>query len=413
MTEGGSQSGALCRHFGTCGGCDWQDVPYREQLRRKQAQLQSLLKDAFGPRAPAVDAVRGMTVGAPDEAPWGFRRKASFVFAPTPGSAARRRPASGFLMGHFARGSREVVSIGECPVHAPRANRIAFALANQLTRAQISAAGPRLDGVLRHLIVRTTAGDREAAAMLVVTRNDKALRKPLRAFLAGPERPTSFFLNIHDRPGAYMGGPETLRLDGRAHVRETVGGVSFLLSPTAFFQTNPEAAAELVGLVREAAGDGRPLEVLDLYAGSGLFALPLAADGHSVTAVEENRVAVADGLRNVGLNRLPEARVRFVASAVEDALSRFERDRFDLVVVDPPREGCTPAALSALFGELKPPRVLYVSCDPHALVRDLVAIVESGYDIGKVQPVDMFPHTTHIETVVTLHGPSPASSGHR
>lgn len=416
MTAGSAPTGAVCRHFGPCGGCDWQDVAYAEQLRRKQAGLQALLDEAFGRWAPRVEEVRGMQVAGaatpaearadslpdPATAPWGFRRKASFVFAPTAGAHRRRRAAPGFLMGHFARGSRDVVPIGECPVHAPRANRLAFALANQLTRAQISAAGPRMEGVLRHLIVRTTTDDREAVAMLVVTRNDKALRKPLRAFLAGPERPTGFFLNIHDRPGAYMVGPETLRLDGRSHVRDTVHGVSFLLSPTAFFQTNTEAAATLVSLVREAAGDAPPLRVLDLYAGSGLFALPLAERGHAVTAVEESRVAVADGARNVALNRLPAGRVRFVAAPVEQAIARLRRDPIDLVVLDPPREGCTPEAIAGIFGELAPPRAIYVSCDPHALVRDLAAIVEKGYGVTRVQPVDMFPHTTHIETVVTL-----------
>lgn len=406
----------VCRHFGKCGGCDWQDVSYADQLLRKQARLQALLDDQFGRRAPRVEPVAGMTIdpsgprpegAAEATAPWGFRRKAAFVFAPTGGAATRRRPTPGFVMGHFARGSREVVPIGECPVHAPRANRIAFALARQLTRAQISAAGPRLDGVLRHLIVRTTSDDQEAVAMLVVTRNDKALRAPLRAFLAGPERPTGFFLNIHDRPGAYMVGPESLRLDGRSHVREEVAGRSFLLSPTAFFQTNTEAAATLVGLITAAVG-AHPQRVLDLYAGSGLFAVPLAVAGHTVTAVEENRVAVADGERNLGLNRVPPGRLRFVAAPVEQALVRLGRDACDLVVLDPPREGCSPEALEAIFTDLGPPRAVYVSCDPQALVRDLAAIVDAGYTVTRVQPVDMFPHTTHIETVVTLER-SPAA----
>jgi 23S rRNA (uracil1939-C5)-methyltransferase len=294
-----------------------------------------------------------------------------------------------------------VVPVVECPVHTARGNRIAFALAGELSRARVSAAGSRLDGVLRHLIVRTTADDREAMAMLVVTRNDRALRRPIRAFLAGPDRPTSFFLNIHPRPGPLLIGPDTLRLDGPGHVRETMAGLGFLLSPTAFFQTNPAAAETLVQLVSAYAGD-TPQRVLDLYAGSGLFALPLVSRGHHVTAVEAHDAAVADAERNVRLNRLPADRLQYVRSSVEHALPRLRREAFDLVVLDPPRGGCHPEVLSAVLRDLAPPRAVYVSCDPDALARDLVVVRAAGYRITRVQPVDMFPHTTHVEAVVMM-----------
>lgn len=397
----------VCRHFGVCGGCDWQDVPYDEQLRRKRAGLQRLLDSALGPkRACPISEVTGHPGPAPSEMgqalfPAGFRRKAAFVFAPVPGAHPRRRAVVPFVFGHYARGSRDVVPIVECPVHAPRANRLAFALAAHLARAGVPAAGPRLDGVLRHLIVRTTEGEREAMAMLVVTRNDRALRAPIRAWLAADDTPTGFFLNINDRPGSTMVGPETIKIAGRAQVRESVAGFSFLLSPTAFFQTNPAAAATLVALVTDAAGD-TPLSVLDLYAGSGLFAIPLAARGHRVTAVESSRAAVDDGRRNVGLNRLPDDRARYIAAPVEAALPRLGRQPYDLVVLDPPRDGCTPAVLEGVFQDLRPARAIYVSCAPESLARDLPVIVDAGYRVARVQPVDMFPHTTHVEVVVTL-----------
>src|SRR5262249_31645715 len=151
----------------------------------------------------------------------------------------------GLVMGHYERGSKRVVPVEECPVHSPRGNRIAFALRDRLARAGISAAGPSLSGILRHLIIRTTLDEREAVAMLVVTRNDKSLRKPVRSLLDSEDRPDGFFINIHDRPGPFMVGPETIRIDGRNHVRETVGALSYLVSPDAFFQTNVQAAAVL------------------------------------------------------------------------------------------------------------------------------------------------------------------------
>ena len=382
-----------CQHFGVCGGCDWQNLAYQDQLARKHARLVELLASALGHRAPAVDAVIGMRVDVAG-APWAFRHKAAFVF----GEATGQRGAT---IGHFAAHSRRVVPIVECPVHADRANRLAFALHEHLVRAHVPPAGARLRGVLRHLIVRTTRDEREAVAMLVVTRNDKSLRTPIRAFLATEDAPDGFYLNIHDRPGPYMVGPETVRLGGRSHVRETVAGVSFLVSPTAFFQTNVEAAERLVDLVLEATPPQTD-RVLDLYAGSGLYTLPLAKRGHDVIAVEENASAVRDAETNIRLNRLSAAGVRVLATTVEAALARLQREPIRHVILDPPRSGCPPIVLRTLFGQMRPARVLYVSCNPEALAGEVPAITQYGYRLARVQPVDMFPHTTHIETFVVL-----------
>jgi 23S rRNA (uracil1939-C5)-methyltransferase len=382
---------ALCQHFGPCGGCDWQHLTYAAQLERKQRHLQELLVSSLGRRAPAIEPMIGM---AADDSgwPWHFRQKAAFVFGERDGV---------LLIGHYAARSNRIVPIVECPVHSDRANRIAFSLHQQLARAGISAAGPDLRGILRHLLVRTTRDDREAVAMLVVTANHKALRTPIRKFLAGAERPTGFFLNVHDRPGPYMVGRETLRLDGHRHVRERLAGIDFLVSPTAFFQTNARAAATLVDLVVAQAPSPPTLQVLDLYAGSGLFTLPLAAKGHRVTAVEDNGQAVEDGRGNAKLNALSD-RVRFVRARVEDALSRMKRARVDLAVIDPPRAGCPPAVTRALLEDLRPARIAYVSCNPEALAAELPMMLDARYQAHRVQPVDMFPHTTHIETVVSL-----------
>ena len=309
-------------------------------------------------------------------------------------------------MGHYARGSRALVSVDECPVHAERANRLAFALRDHLRHASVPAAGPRLDGILRHVIVRTTSDEREAVMMLVVTRNDRSLRGPITAFLSAPDPPDGFLVNVNDRPGAFMVGPRTLRVQGRAHVREEIRRTSFLVSPTAFFQTNVDAAGmlldEVTGQVAQQHGPARGLRILDLYAGSGLFALPLAARGHRVTAVEENAQAVRDAGVNQRLNDIAHDRIRFVRARVEDALYRCARERFDAVLLDPPRQGCTRSVIDGVFRVIAPPHAIYISCNPEALAAELPLIVKAGYRIQRVQPVDMFPHTTHVETVVTL-----------
>jgi 23S rRNA (uracil1939-C5)-methyltransferase len=382
---------ALCRHFGPCGGCDWQDLTYPEQLARKRQILTDLLRASLGRRAPPVEPVVAMPTDATGW-PWGFRHKASFVFG------ERDRVLT---IGHYAAASNRVIPIVECPVHTDRANRIAFTLHEHLARARIPAAGPDGRGVLRYLLVRTTRDLREAVAMLVVTRNEKTLRTPIKKFLSSAERPSGFLLNIHDRPGPYMVGRETIKIDGRSHVKERIRDISFLVSPTTFFQTNAAVAAVLVDLVLAHAPPTSPLHAVDLYSGSGLFALPLASQGHRVVAVEDNDQAVTDGEANARLNQLG-SRVRFLHARVEEALSQLAGTRSDLVVMDPPRAGCPAAVIDRLFGDLKPPAVVYVSCNPEALARELPSILENGYGVGRVQPVDMFPHTTHLETVVSL-----------
>src|SRR4029450_11962232 len=149
-----------------------------------------------------------------------------------------------------------------------------------------------------------------------------------------------FFVNIHTKPGPYMVGDETIKIEGRSHVKETVGGLSYLVSPTAFFQTNVGAAEILVRLVVEAVGESR--RVLDLYCGSGLFSLPPAGAGAMVTAVEENRQAIGDAESNVRLNRL-SGPIRFVASRVEDALLRLGKGSLGAGGLDPTGQG-GPAA---------------------------------------------------------------------
>ena len=376
----------ICRHFGVCGGCSLVTATYADQLARKRARLADLLRVAVPPPIPS-----------PRES--AFRQKAAFVF----GTAAGGRR---LVMGHFAAGSRRVVAVDECPVHGPRANRIAFALRDRLARAAIGAADRR-GGILRHLIVRTTEDEAEAVAMLVVTRNDKSLRAPVKGLLASADAPDGFLVNIHPKPGPHMVGDETIAIAGRDRVRERgigaaagIEGLDFLVSPEAFFQTNVGAARILVQLVLDGVGESR--RVLDLYCGSGLFSLPLVRRGAEVTAVEESRVAITDLEANARLNRLPTARLTPIAGRVEATIDRFASMRWDAIVLDPPRDGCAPGVLPAVCDRIAPARIVYVSCNPDVLARDLHVVRGAGYRVDRVQPVDMFPHTEHIETVVTL-----------
>jgi 23S rRNA (uracil1939-C5)-methyltransferase len=377
-----------CSHFGVCGGCAWQHIAYPEQLRLKTEMVDRLMKDAV-PQAPAA---RPMIAATSLDDPWHYRQKVHFVFGTRPG----------LIMGHYARGTRQVMAVSECPVHDERGNVVAFGLFDAYSKIGGRQGLP----TLKSIAVRVSGSTHETMGTLVVTDNsDQRLRTATRKALASPWAPSSFHVNVHPRGNAYIFGPETRRITGTERLRDEVAEATFLISPTAFFQTNVKAAEILVRLVLEAVPDGVP--VLDLYSGAGLFALPLAKRGHRVTAVEANRAAVADGETSLRVSRiLPEA-CRFVAKPVSSftasVAERPPRGRLvPVVILDPPREGCEAVVLDDVFERMCPETAVYVSCNPETLARDLQRIVRHGYAIESMQPVDMFPHTPHIETVVRI-----------
>jgi 23S rRNA (uracil1939-C5)-methyltransferase len=412
-----------CPHFGPapragadgeCGGCAWQHIAYPEQLRLKTARVEAVVRAALRD-APATAPMRPST---PIDAPWGYRHKVHFVFGQPSGGRGR----GPLTMGHYARGSRRVVTAHACPVHADAGNDVAFALRDACGRTGVAAAGTdgannrprgRADGTLKSVAVRVARGTPEIMTTLVVTDDrDRGLRTATRAVFDDAPEHVGLHVNLHPRPDGYIFGRETRHLRGPARLREQIGGLSYLVSPTAFFQTNLAAAEILVELVRDAIPPGA--RVLDLYAGAGLFALPLAAAGHAVVAVEENRAATDDGEASRRLNGIPSDLCRFIARPVESALPALPRaaSAAEAVVLDPPRDGCAPEVLQAVFAGQRPDVAVYVSCDPGSLGRDLAAVDRLGYTARSVQPVDMFPHTPHIETVVVLV-PRPAQAHFR
>ncbi len=405
-----------CRHFGPpdhCGGCTWQHIAYPDQLRLKTELVDRLVRAAV----PGAPATRATLPSTPVDNPWGYRHKAHFVFAGSTGPGLRGKGAAGKLvMGHYVRGTRRVFEANECPVHDPRGNANAFGFAKTFAKERIDAAGARGRGVLRGIAVRVGVRTRETMATLVVSNDaDRRLRAATRRAMDERDAPSSLHVNLHPKGDAFIFGRETRRIAGPERMRESVADTSFLISPTAFFQTNVPAAEILVRLVLLEVPAGA--RALDLYAGAGLFAVPLARAGHEVTAVEENRVAVSDGEATLRLNKVPANRCRFIGKRVEDALSRtikvgasqVRAASFDVVILDPPREGCSASVLHDVFRCLQPERAIYISCNPDALARDLAIVATHGFTIRSLQPVDMFPHTEHIETVAVLTRSSGAS----
>jgi 23S rRNA (uracil1939-C5)-methyltransferase len=348
--------------------------------------------------------------GAPADgahAPFGFRDKVHFVC--TPGDHG-----SGIALGHYAAGGGSIVRVEECPVHADEGNRIAWLAREACEEAGVPAATPDgARGLLRHVVVRVARASGQSLVTLVATNaRDPRLRRAVARLSAAAGAPDGIHVNQLEGPSRWLFGPQTRRAHGRALVREDVAGVSFLIGPTAFFQTNVRAAEVLVRLVLQAI----PVEadVLDLYAGAGLFALPLARRGHRVTALEEHPGAVEAARVSLRLNRLADTACRFVRTRVEEGLPRVPQPRAGrvrAVVLDPPRAGCSPRTLVGLVRHVRPDVIVYVSCEPGALARDLALVLGHGrregleYAMDPVQPVDMFPHTPHVEAVAVLRRP--------
>lgn len=396
-----------CRHAAECGGCAWQHLSYPAQLRWKQERVAGALRAALGREVP-VRPTRGLEPGpAPDShappgadpsAPWGFRDKVHFVLGPE-----RHGRGGGLALGHYRRGTQDLLPVTECPVHAPAGNALAFAGAELLRRLRVPGADPRtLQGLARHLVVRVGEGSGQALVTLVATRERvERLKEWVAGLRALPIPPDGIHLDVHASPGPYLFGREGRKLFGRARLMEELHGTRYLVSPTAFFQTSSRGAALLIEEVLGRVPTAGP--VLDLFAGAGLFALPLARRGQPVLAVEENRAAVQDGVASRELNQIPPERCRFLSGRVEQLLPRLFAEEGPCVaaVLDPPRDGCPPGTLE-LLSRLGLPRLVYVSCHPDALARDVALAARLGWSPQDVQPIDMFPHTPHVETVVTL-----------
>ena len=378
-----------CQYFGRCGGCTWQHIAYEEQLRLKERMLGSFLEQTLGVRIP-IEPSLGL-----DE-PWGFRNKVHFVVG-----RDRRGQTS---LGHYGGGSRDFIPVEECRVHSDRGNQAAFRLRDLLRDHEVQACVNENPGtgVARHVIARASQSSGDVQLTLVATkRKFPGMDELAQEIVSGPSCVSSLHLNTNTRTGNLVLGSFTRRLAGRERLLEEIAGVRFLISPISFFQTSIRVAEKLVDAVLREVDRPGIETVLDLYAGLGLFALPLAKRGRRVLAIEENPFAVDDGIATAQFNRIQGC--QFKRGRVETELRRVaQRGEFEAVILDPPREGCPEGVLWELSRRLRPQRIVYVSCDPRALVRDLRILFRFGYRFDSIRPVDMFPHTAHIEAVVSL-----------
>ena len=370
-----------CPAYAACGGCTLQHMAYPAQLLSKRQAVYDALSRLGGLDAPNVLPTLGM------DDPWRYRNKGSFPFA---------RCGSATMYGFYAPHSHRLVPLFDCPIQDERVMDLVrrvngWANENRIPPYDETTGG----GALRHVMARVSrTGER---LLTVVTRGPLSHKDALLDALEGVE---SVWHNRNDADTNVIFGETFTLLAGSARIRETIGDLRFSVSPQSFLQVNPvqterlyEAAVSLL--------DPKPEQtVLDAYCGIGTISLLLAGRVKRVIGVEIVAPAVEDAKQNARVNGIQNA--EFLCDGVENALPRLlAHEPIDAVVLDPPRKGCEPAVLDAI-GKSGLARVVYVSCSPSTLARDCRVLADYGFSLLAAQPVDMFPHTAHVETVVLM-----------
>jgi 23S rRNA (uracil1939-C5)-methyltransferase len=366
------RTAARCPHFATCGGCDYQHIPYESQLRYKTEILRETLR-----RIGRIDWRGEITAHA--SPPWGYRNRAQWKVRPLGEDGA-----AGTGIGYFRAGSTALCAVQDCAILSPLLLKTLLALRS-------AAAQGSLPRELRE--IEAFSGANDSKLLLTATfagfpKQAQALADTFKNIL--PELASLLF---HDPTR------ERMELDGPGYVEYEAAGSSYRVGHFSFFQVNRFLVDDLVREVAGSETEGRI--ALDLFAGVGLFSVAIAKRFPRVIAVESNPAAARDLEANASGRAAPGGRGIEVRTAdVEQFLGKL-KETPDLVVLDPPRAGIEPGIVQHL-ARLSPPRITYVSCDPPTLARDLAAFIAKGYEISCIHLFDLFPQTFHMEAVVGL-----------
>ena len=392
----------FCQHFGVCGGCKWQNLPYEEQLKQKTKQVEDQLVRIGHLDIPEVRPCLG------SERTREYRNKLEFTFADkrwltyeeiAEGGDIEPQPAVGF---HIPGCFDKVLDIEKCHLQVDLSNRIrlatkAFCVENGYSFHNAKAH----EGLMRTIVIRT-ASTGEVMVIVVFNENDKERINALMSYLQRefPEI-TSLIYMVNDKWNDSLGDREPICFAGKDHIIEEMEGLQFKVGPKSFYQTNSEQAYELYKVTREFAELKADDTLYDLYTGTGTIANFCARHAKRVVGVEYVPEAIEDAVINSQLNGIDNT--VFYAGDMKDVISDefIERNgRPDVIILDPPRAGVDERVLEVIK-RAAPERMVYVSCNPSTQARDL-AILSDMYEILAVQPVDMFPHTHHVENVVKL-----------
>ena len=388
VTPGPVRVEAPCAHYPECGGCRFQDLAYETQVATKHQWVADSLQRIAGLTDAPLEAI------VPAASQFHYRNKMEYSF-----TQLEHGPTLGL---HKAGRWDEVLEIQKCWLTTDVGNAIRNTMTQWAREEKLTAYDQEThEGYLRHLMIREGRNTGQALVQLVTNRGERFDRERLIEVLTAIPEVKSIHWSINE------GLSETTELPtelvwGEDAIEEEIGGLRFRVRPNAFLQTNTEMAEQLYAIAREFAGLTGTETVYDLYCGIGTIGLSMAKDAMTVWGVEISEESVACAIENQELNAI--GNTAFFAGNVGEVLAdlRTRAGDPDVVVVDPPRAGLAGKALKRL-GEIAAPRIVYVSCNPTTLAGDLKRLSEDyGYRLVRARPVDMFPHTPHVECVALL-----------
>ncbi len=378
---------AVCEHFGQCGGCQLQHLDYAEQLKYKQRVVYDALK-----RIGGLDVTVLPTIGMAN--PWHYRNKAQVPIGMSSGKVQA---------GFFEKGSHKIVDLNSCHIQHPVNDQVVHIVRKQLQELKIPIYNEKEHrGLVRHIVARTSFATAEVLVTIVTNgRELPQAQKLITALRANINNLVGIVQSINTRRVNVILGEEEKTLWGRPYLIEKIGSLTYRLSPRSFFQVNSQQTEILYQKAKEyAALQGQEI-VFDLYCGIGTIALYVADAAAKVVGVEIVEAAVEDAKQNAKLNGI--SNVEFHAGAAEELVPKLYQQGYkaDVVLVDPPRKGCDEKLLKTI-ASMQPERLVYISCSPATLARDLKYLTAHGFTVVKVQPLDRFPHTAHVECVTLM-----------
>jgi 23S rRNA (uracil1939-C5)-methyltransferase len=384
LTPSPSRVEPPCPLFGKCGGCQLMHLGYSGQLQVKRQRVVDALQRIGHFENLHVEPC------TPSPQPLAYRNKIQLPVRSTP---------DGIALGLYAVSSHELVPILSCEIHCTIGQSVYETVRELVIGSGIKPYDPpSRKGVLRHLLIKSAVHTGEVLVILVATTGEKAQFIPLaEKILKHCPAVKGVILNTNTASGNVILGSTYRILAGREYILERLGELVFKVSPASFFQVNPQQAVQLYSKAVEIAGLSGSERVLDAFCGVGTLSLFFARHVHSVVGVECISEAIADAKDNGRLNAIEN--VSFVCDSSENFIKTLKA--IDLAILNPPRKGCDPSLLEALQ-QLAPKTILYISCDPATLARDLALLCGGRYAVAAVHPFDMFPQTAHVETLVKL-----------
>jgi 23S rRNA (uracil1939-C5)-methyltransferase len=378
----------FCPVYEKCGGCSLQHMTYRETLKFKEGVVRDNLERIGKLKNVKILPTLGM------EEPFHYRNKAQFPFGMKGG-----RPISGL----YAKKSHNIVEFLECAIQKEENDKVRRVVEAFVDEYRVPIYDEETEeGLLRHVYVRAANVTQEVMVVFVVNgKTFPRLNDLIQILTQNIPAIKSIYLNVNTKKTNIIMGDENILAYGREFIVDDIGKFKFEISPNSFFQVNPLQTEVLYGKALEYAKLTGEETVFDLYSGIGTIALFLSQKAKKVYGVEVVKEAVEDANRNKMLNGVKN--VEFIEGDVQKEIPRlYEKGiKADLVVVDPPRKGCDEELLDTII-EMKPKRIVYVSCNPSTLARDLAYLERGGYKTMEVQPVDMFPWTRHVESVTLI-----------